>query len=299
MSGQKLKDAIDNLAADLSGYGDSNVESLDIRNGGLNGVLPSIAVTKDDVVFGNWISNTPAVSGRVHAVLLDYPKFFDMCGDGASKILRGKLSSFISTHSEVIEGINDSITWEYDDSTPIGSAGETIQQITNATITKTEPSITVTEKIGNPIRNLLTFIGRYGILDPYADTNLAFLLPNYEKVAWTLDMDSFSMMVYELDPTGTQVVEAQIVANMKPQSNGEYTLKKDVTASKEIRKYTIAFTGFGIRGNEVRARAQDYLDKLMESTKDALLTPSLYDKPVDELASDAITGTLYNTNQNL
>ena len=169
----------------------------------------------------------------------------------------------------------------------------------NATLTPTEVTISATEKLGLPIRDLLTFIGRYGIMDPYTGSNLAHLLPNYVAGAWTLDKQSFSILVYELDPTGTIVKNAQIVSNMMPRTSGEFTMKKDINAGKEVRKYSIGFTGFGIRGLEVIQVAQTYVNEITNSTKDALLTKSLYQGPVDNLSSTVINGTLKATAANL
>ncbi len=298
-TGQILKNSVDSLKNSQAGYATTKGVGLDLQYGGLNGILPNIAKVEGGVVYGSWISNTPDTTGMVHAVLLDYPKFFDYAGSDASKSLRSKLANFISAHSETIEGVNDTFNWEYDDSSKVGRTGESIHVVTNATLTPTEVTISATEKLGLPIRDLLTFIGRYGIMDPYTGSNLAHLLPNYVAGAWTLDKQSFSILVYELDPTGTIVKNAQIVSNMMPRTSGEFTMKKDINAGKEVRKYSIGFTGFGIRGLEVIQVAQTYVNEITKSTKDALLTKSLYQGPVDNLASTVINGTLQATAANL
>lgn len=300
-TGQILKDAVDNVSGRINGYANNpNVKKLDIRHGGLNGILPNVAKLVNGAVHGAWISATPATTGITHAVLMDYPKMFDMCGAEASKVLRGKLSALISVHAETIEGINDTYNWDYDDSTKVGRTSESIHEVTNATIVPTEPSIAVTEKLGHDIRDLLTFIGRYGIMDPYTGSNLAYLLPNYVPgTPWTLDMKSFSILVYEADATGTVVQNAQIVANMMPRTSGEWTMKKDINSSKEVKKYNIGFTGFGIRGREVVQVAQTYLNEVVKATRDALMTKSLYQAPVDELKTGVINPTLVDSAQNV
>lgn len=298
-SGQVLAKAIQELG-DVEGF-DSSVggDALDLRYGGLNGILPNIGREVDGIMYGGWISNTPATTGIVHAVLIDYPKFFDMCGSEAATKLKGMLSALVSTHAEVIEGINDTTTLEYSDDAKIGYTQESVQQVIKAAMEVTSPSMTFTEKYGLPIRKLLTFIQRYGIADVYTQNNLAFLLPDYKKTPWLSNMQSFAIMVYETDPQGTIVTNAQIVANMMPMSTGEFVFKKDISSSKEVKKYTIQFTGFGIRGNDVITKAQTYVDAMMESTKAAFLSTSLYDGPVSGLSNSAIDGTLNKTNTQL
>jgi hypothetical protein len=298
-TGQLLKNAVDSLKNNQAGYANTKGVGLDLQYGGLNGILPNIAKVEGGVVYGNWISNTPDTTGMVQAVLLDYPKFFDMAGSDASKSLRGKLANFISSHSETIEGVNDTFNWEFDDSSKVGRTGESIHIVSNATLTPTEVTISCTEKLGLPIRDLFTFIGRYGIMDVYSGSALAHLLPNYTPGAWTLDKQSFSILVYELDSTGTVVKNAQIVANMMARTSGEYTMKKDINGAKEVRKYSIGFTGFGIRGLEVIQVAQTYVNEVTKSTKDALLTKALYQGPVDNVGSNVINGTLKATAGNL
>lgn len=292
-SGQILNDAIDELGTRLPGYtSNPSNPSLDLSHGGLNGILPNLAVVKDGVVYGSYISNTPQTTGMVHAFLLDYPKVFDMLSSDNSLKMRAKLSRWISHHVETIDGINDQINWDFDDSMKVGRTGESIHDVTNATLVPTEPTLGWTEKLGYDIRNMLTFIGRYGVMDPYTGGTLAPLLPGFERVAWTLDMKSFSIMVAELDATNSVVVNAQIVANMMARTNGELVLKKDPNSAKEVKKYSIPFTGFGIRGLEVVAVAQNYIDAMNKNHRDALLTKSVYQSQVDEVSSNVIPGTL-------
>jgi len=299
-TGQILDDAVssigDKLAHFNSGFGG---EALDLRYGGLNGYLPNISKDVGGVMHGNYISNTPAVAGTVHAILLDYPKFFDFCGDEVAKILIAQLSEFVSSHSEVIDGINDSETLEFDDSTKIGKTGESIHAVTGGKLTPTAPVFTVTEKVGQPIRRLMRFIQRYGIHDVYSDGPLARTLPEFESKPWTSDMNSFSILVYELDETNTSVINAQIVINMKPISIGEYVLKKDINAGREVRRWSIPTTGSGIRGTEVIKAAQTYVDAMMKDSKDALLTSSLYSEPVSKATTDATGAGLSNSAKNL
>lgn len=298
-SGQILKKAADSLKGQLHGYSISGGAGLDLQYGGLNGILPNVAKLDSGVMAGNWISSTPDTTGMVYATLIDYPKFFDFAGSEASKVLRGRLANFISSHTEVIEGINDSYAVEFDDSTKVGRTGESVHIVSNATLTPTEVSMTATEKAGLPIRELLTFWIRYGLMDVYTGNALAKLLPNYVAGPWTLDKQAMSILVYEVDPTGATVKNAQIVANMMPRGSGEFTMKKDIAGAKEVRRYTIGFTGFGVRGLEVIKVAQTYLDQVNSSTRDALLTSSLYSGPVDAVASSVINGTLDKTNANM
>lgn len=300
-SGQILREAIDNVTGRVQGYAHNpNVRKLDIRHGGLNGVLPNVAKVVNGAVHGAWISNTPATTGIAHVVLMDYPKMFDLCGPEASKVLRGKLSALVSLHAETFEGVNDTYNWDYDDSVKVGRTSESIHEVTNATIVPTEPTITVTEKLGHDIRDLLTFIGRYGIMDPYTGNHLAHLLPQFEPgIAWTLDMKSFSVMMYETDATGTVVNNAQIISNMMPRTSGEYVMKKDINSSKEVKKYNIGFTGFGVRGREVIQVAQTYLNQVVKASRDALMTKSLYSAPVDEVAQGVLDTTVINSTSNL
>lgn len=298
-SGQILKNSLDSLKNTLGGYKSTGGDSLDLQYGGLNGILPNIAKVESGVVGGNWISSTPDTTGMVYATLIDYPKFFDFAGSDASKALRTKLANFISSHTEVIEGINDTLSVEFDDSTKIGRTGESIHTVTNTTLTPTEVNMTVTEKLGLPIKDLLTFWIRYGLMDPYSGNALARLLPSYQPGAWTSDKQSMAIMVFEVDATGSTVKNAQIISNMMPRSSGEFTMKKDISAGKEVRRYSLGFTGFGIRGLEVIQSAQAYLDQINSSTKDALLTKSLYQGPVDNVSSAVINGTLDKSNANI
>ena len=296
-TGQILKDALDTLNGRQEGFAlNPDRKALDSREGGLHGILPGVAKVVDGVVYGKWISDTPETSGTVHVVLLDYPKMFDLCGSDSSKILRGKLSNIISLHLETLEGVVDNITWDFSDDLKIGGTGESIHDAVKATLAPTEPTMTFTEKLGGDIRNIFTFIGRYAVLDPYTQTSLAHLLPSFVAgMPWTLDMKSFSILVYEVDATGYTVMNAQIVANMMARNNGEYTLKKDLNSPKEVKKYSIPFTGFGVRGVEIIRLAQSYVNDLMKNSKDALLSKALYQGQVDELSPNVIKSGLKNS----
>lgn len=300
-SGQTLKDAIDQLGVRQSGYSiNPSNPAVDLKHGGLFGVLPNIAKVENGVVYGNWINNTPEVQGQVYAILLDAPGGFAFTGSENAKFLRSKLSNFITSHAETIEGIHDTVEWTFDDAVKIGGTGESIQDSTDAKLTPTKPSIGTTEKIGLEIRNLFYFINRYFIRDEYTQKPLAPVLPNYDRrVPWLMNIKSFSILVWEVDASGARVKNAQIVANMMYESGISFEFKKDPTSAKEVRKYNISFTGFGIRGLEVVNVAQRYQDTMNQNAKDALLTRSLYQGAVDELAENVINTSLRKTTENL
>ena len=300
-SGQRLKDSLDQLGVRQAGYSlNPNNPSLNLAHGGLFGALPNIAKIENGVVWGNWINNSPEVTGAVHVVLLDYPKGFDFTGSENSKLLRAKLSNFWTSHVETLEGIHDTTSWTFDDAIKIGGTGESIQDAVDAKLTPTEPSAGCTEKVGLEIRNIFYFINRYFIMDEYTQKPLAPILPNYDnRVPWTLDIKSFSILVWELDGSGARVKNAQIVANMMYKDGISFEYKKDPNSAKEVRKYNISFTGFGVRGAEVISVAQRYQDTMNRNTKDALLTRSLYSAPVDELAENVLNTSLRQTTNNL
>lgn len=299
-SGQQLKKALDQLGARQAGYSiNPKSTGLDLSYGGLFGALPNIAKVDGGVVYGNWLNNTPEVQGVVYAALLDYPRGFDQTGAENSKFLRAKLSNFISAHAETIEGIHDTTEWTFDDAVKIGGTGESIQDVTDAKLTPTEPSIGTTEKIGLEIRNLFYFINRYFVMDQYSGKPLAPTLPSYQRVPWLMNIKSFSILVWEVDASGAVVKNAQIVANMMYKSGISFEFKKDPNSAREVRKYTLSFTGFGIRGEEVVQLAQTYMDTMNSSTKDALLTKSLYNSQVDEIKETVIGGSLKQTTSNL
>ncbi len=114
-----------------------------------------------------------------------------------------------------------------------------------------------------------------------------------------MNIKSFSILVWEVDASGARVKNAQIVANMMYESGISFEFKKDPTSAKEVRKYNISFTGFGIRGLEVVNVAQRYQDTMNQNAKDALLTRSLYQGAVDELAENVINTSLRKTTENL
>ena len=300
-SGQDLKKALDQLGVRQAGYSANvNNPSVDLSYGGLFGVLPNIAKVENGGVFANWINNTPDVQGMVYAVLLDYPKGFDWTGSENSKFLRAKLSNFWSAHAETIEGIHDTVSWTFDDAVKVGHTGESIQDVTDAKLTPTEPSVGTTEKLGLEIRNLFYFINRYFIKDEYSGSPLARILPNFNtRAAYLMNVKSFSILVWEVDASGGGVKNAQIVANMMYKDGITFEFKKDPASAREVRKYTLSFTGFGIRGQEVINIAQNYMNTMNSGTKDALLTKSLYQGQVDELGESVIGGSLKQTNNNL
>ena len=300
-SGQVLKNALDQLGVRQAGYSiNPNNPAVDLSYGGLFGVLPNISKVENGVVYGNYINNTPEVQGMVYAILLDAPKGFEWLGSENAKFMRAKLSNFITSHAETIEGIHDTTDWTYEDAIKIGGTGESIQDVTDAKLVPTEPSIGCTEKYGLEIRNMFYFINRYFVRDEYTQKPLAPILPNYNpRAPWLLNVKSFSILVWEVDGSGARVKNAQIVANMMYKSGISFEYKKDPNSAREVRKYNMTFTGFGIRGKEVVTVAQNYMDAMNKQTKDALLTKSLYQGQVDELNETVIGNSLKQTTNNL
>lgn len=283
--GQRLIDAISGLTEVVG----STVKTLNLAKGGNAGILTNLTSSKEGVLYGEWINNTPYVSGNLIFILLDYPKFFDYLDNKDE--MKSWLKNITELHSDTIEGYTKTLTVNYGE-TAIGGTSETVQAALNTLIAKSEPVMTFTEKLGKPFEKFWNFFIRYGIKDPYTKQALISTLESYDGDAWTLDKSSFSGIAIELDPTGTQVVEAYLSVNMQPTTAGDITNKKDKTADGEYRVLSIPFTAITISTESVRQLAQSLIDVISANYYDPESSQMVYNAVVSDLETD---GTIADT----
>ena len=291
-SGQRLKNAISNLTEVVGG----TVKTLNLARGGTAGILTNLASNVGGVKYGEWINNTPYVSGNLIFILLDYPKFFDYLDNKDE--MKSWLKSITELHSDTIEGYTKTMTVNFGE-TAIGGTSEVVQAALNTVIAKSEPVMTFTEKLGKPFEKFWNFYISYGIKDAYTKHALISTLESYDGDAWTLDKSSFSGIAIELDPTGTQVVEAYLSVNMQPTTSGDVSNKKDKTADGEYRVLSIPFTAITISTESVRKLAQTLIDTLSLNYIDPNATPIAYDDAHSDLQDESVEHSIIDSASSL
>lgn len=245
-SSMRLSDAI------LAGaYAKGKAPMTDIQYGGQNGFAPNLA---------EWVSNTHYVRRNLVCILIEAPAGFQLLDE--SQFWVRALKSMVEVHAKTIDGFSSGLEVEYQE-TAVSGGGEMMQDYSNITRARTNPSFTFVDMYGRPIQNfihdwIVNLIG-----DPDSKIPMISTMDKGKRPADLMaDMYSATMLFFEPDPTHTKVAKAWLTTNMAPKGTGEITGKRDLTAGGELSELTIEFTGLTQTGLGVVAFAQALLDKI-------------------------------------
>lgn len=234
--------------------------------GGYNGWSPDLAA---------WHSNAADMRGQLHCILLDAPKFFSLMPQPEKWV--ECLKNLFEVHMKTWEGFNGTLKADFEEH-DVGGAGEKHQEVANVTRERTVPTSTFIDKYGNPGQTLLYNWIIYGMMDPDAKYAMVSTLPGERPTDLLPDWSSASALFYEADPLHRRVVRSWVVVNMMPQSSGEITGRRDLSAGRELNTVSVEWTGiaqFNLGGSNF---AQGILDTINITNAVPHLRPSFVDK---------------------
>lgn len=230
--------------------------------------------------LSEWLSDQAYVRGHLIPFVLRMPRFFDLMPD--SDKYRQITKELFERRARVIEGFNAGLKVDVDEHA-FGSAGEMMQEPTNVTRARTEPSFTWQEIYGNVIQRYLSTWIRYGIMDPDTKFSLLATVDGSRPDDRLADWYTMSMAFVEADPTHRKVVKSWFVTNMYPLETGEIIGKRDTTAAQEMVPLTIPFAGIASSNLGSTKLAQALLDSIDLTGADPYLVPAIMAGPDTEV----------------
>ena len=237
--------------------------ALNLRYGGQDGYFSKIGrVGPDGKTYEEWISNQAYVQRNIIPIVIRAPKFFDFMPEPKKWVDTYK--ALIELHPLAITGLQSGLTVEVDEHN-IGGAGETQEEVTNVTRAKSAVNTTYKEKAGKAITKFLDLVIRYGMLDPDTKKPLvADLIGSIDKVGGMYTPEYYTGTVLFIEPDVTQkvVVDAWLVTNMFPKSNGERTGKRDIHSAGEAPEISIDWGGITMNNEAVHIMADTVLSGL-------------------------------------
>ena len=272
----------ENSGLDTTKYG---TPASNLLKGGQWGYLPMLGGKDGDNVKHSWMADQAYIRRDVIPIVLQVPKGFELLPN-SNYFIKACIALF-EKHARTIDGLDSSLTVNTGEH-ELGLEGGKYQEPTNVTVAESNVSISLTEKYGQAVKNLLDVWVRYLIMDPQTKSPLiSRYLKAGEKGAlningvnlnnnvWSTEYYTMTVLFIEPDILNARVVNAWLVSNMFPKSVPNITGKKDKKADKEVEELSIEFGGFALhsRNSHVRKLAQDILDKLKlyELTNDNIL----------------------------
>lgn len=257
----RLADAI------LTGaYSKGKSPMTDLQYGGQNGYAPNLA---------EWVSNTHYVRRNLVCLLIEAPKGFQLLPEANFWV--NALKAMVEVHAKTIDGFAAGLEVEVQE-TAVSGGGEMMQDYSNITRARTNPSFTFVDMYGRPIQNFLHdwIINLIG--DPDSKIPAISTMDGEKPKDLLADMYSATMLFFEPDPTHTKVSKAWLTTNMYPKGTGEITGKRDLTTAGELSEITVEFTGLSQTGLGVISFAQSLLDKINITNANPYARPSFVEE---------------------
>ena len=247
---------------------------VDLKYGGQMGFQPD---------YPSYLSNAAYVKRNLIPFLVQAPRGFKDLDNTNGKMVE-TLKALIELHPKSIEGLNSTLRVEWSE-TPFGGAGEMQQDVTNVTRERSSPVFTWTEKYGKPINRFFDFWITGLLMDPNTKYPGVVMNNVSQKPTDLLpDYIAATVLFVEPDPTHTKVVEAWLCTNMMPDTGGDNTGRRDLTASGETADYSITFSAITQVGHGVRAFGQQLLDKLRMTNVNPNYRPAFMDQITADVA---------------
>lgn len=226
--------------------------TLDLRYGGQNGYLPKIGtIGADGKNYASFINNHAYVRHNVIPVPIDYPRFMDFMPEKDKWI--ATWFAVMAEHPLNITGLNSGLTLEFDEHA-IHGGGEFQEEIVDSKRARSSVSKTYKEKAGKAFIKFFDMVMRYGGMDPDAKKPLVtryFNSINDFGGIYTPDFSSGATLYIEPDITQMSVIDAWLVVNQIPKSNGERTGSRDLRSAREAPEISIEFTGITMNNEAV------------------------------------------------
>lgn len=258
------KDTLLGTANPSYNYG-SEMPMVNLAVGGQNGYSTD---------FTKFHANTDYVRRNLIAKLIEAPKGFQLYGEARAQEMVAALKGIVELHAQTWEGFNRTLTVTAQES-PAGGAGEVQQTPSNVTRARSEPTLTVPEKYGSPIRALHELWITDLIMDPDSKVPGIVTRDGVTKPTDLLpDMYTMTMLFFEPDPTFTKVHRAWLIGNMFPMTAGDDTGRRDKTQDGELVSLSIQYSGIQQVSLGVKRFAQKILDSMNVTGTNPNLAPS-------------------------
>lgn len=208
----------------------------------------------------NYISNSSYVSNDWICVVLQTPRGFNDLPN--PEWWHATLKELMEVGSKNFSGISRTLTVENTEN-PVGGAGEVQQDVADVKRARSEPVHVFNEKPGKVINRFFEMWIRMLIKDP--DTKVPAVtefLEGQDTPDFLSDYTSMSCLYFEPDISHTKVVDAVIVANMRPLTGGDIAGQRDRTTAGEMLDHSIGFTALQQVGDGVLDFAQQILDEM-------------------------------------
>lgn len=227
---------------------------LDLRFGGQHGIAPQL---------NQYISNQSYVSRNLICILIEAPLGFKDLPNPEYWI--ETLRALVELHAVSIEGLDQTLNVQVEDTSPVGGAGEQHQDFTNVTQERSNPVFRWIEKYGRPIESFLRGWVTNLMMDPNSKiANVATLRAAEQRPnAMLADYYAATMAFIEPDPTHTKVVKSWLCTNMFPTGKiGEVTGRRDLTQAGVALTYDITFSALTQTGLGVDYYCQQLLNNI-------------------------------------
>ncbi len=237
--------------------------ALNLKHGGQQGYMPRIGtIAKDGKTYEEWINNHSYISKNIIPIVIRTPKFFDHMPDSAKWVETFK--ALIELHPQAITGLTSGLTVDVDESA-VGGSGEMQEEITDVKRARSTINTTFKEKAGKAIGKFFDAFIRYGMMDPDTKKPLVSkFIDSIDDIGGLYTPDFYTATVLFIEPDVTQkvVVDAWLVTNMFPKSNGERTGKRDIKAAGEAPELSIDWAGITMNNEAVLGMADKVLANL-------------------------------------
>lgn len=280
------------LTKNVSPVDQSRSPQLNVAIGGQQGMMQDPH---------EWTSSANYVRQRILPVLISGPALLKYMSNPAQQL--AALKSLMELMAQKIDGLNSSVTWDYDGPL-VGNAGEKFESAIKASRAVSAPAYTWAEKYGMAVTRYWTEYGRQLILDPDLGFPGIVSSPSYKAAGSPPilpEQQSIMMLFIEPDITLTSVTNAWLCSNMQPRSAGDIMGSREMGMTGEIKEVAIEFTAFTEIGKAVNTLANKYLDSLKLGDLRPLDLDGFLNKPSAEInnaaikLSEEVTGNLFST----
>lgn len=245
--------------------------AVDIRQGGQNGAMTD---------FRGFVSNASYVRKNIICILIEAPRGFRDLGD--EEVWVGTLKSLVELHPRTIEGLNMTLTAEFQDN-PVGGAGEVQSDWSDSKRTPSTPTFGWVDKYGLVINQFFEawITGLLG--DPITKYPTVISNPDGQRPTDLLpDYRSATMLFIEPDPTHLNVQRAWLCCNMMPKTAGDAIGSRDLTQGGQFAEYSIEFTAM----TQVGAGVNEFARKVLRSLDLNGMNPNLQKAFINDISAD-------------
>lgn len=256
----------------------ANTSMINLAHGGSNGWGAD---------YPGYISNKPFVPTNLFIRLLAAPRGFMYLPE--PDIWIQTLKSLFEVHPNSVTGFNNQLHVEMRES-PFGGAGNVQEVVSNVTRARVQPVFNYVEKYNRPIS---TFFDRWAQeLLMHEDSKYANVVHRVDRSNTNIDLlpdfTSATFLAFEADPTLTTVLQAWIVADVKPKDDlAPRESGRNIHQGGDVLEFPINTTGIAQTGPSVVEVARQHLLSMQFQSP---MTRGAFTSDIDGNVLDATTG---------